>query len=193
MGWISLSLCNGKKNPFRFALNGFRYGSFFALLLTGIMKQLALIIIMGILFSLSSCYRDYPESHVQMLQTLEGEWEESPGIGYRETWERSFSGLKGEGFIHSGNSYSQTEKITIIIDDEDLIYTATVENQNEGRTIKFPLKSYTDSSLVFVNAKHDFPSIITYTFLSDTLLVIHVESLTETDNNFTLRLKKTGN
>ena len=157
------------------------------------MKQLALIIILGILFSLSSCYRDYPESHVQMLQTLEGEWEESPGIGYRETWERSFSGLKGEGFIHSGNSYSQTEKITIIIDDEDLIYTATVENQNEGRTIKFPLKSYTDSSLVFVNAKHDFPSIITYTFLSDTLLVIHVESLTETDNNFTLRLKKTGN
>ncbi len=95
--------------------------------------------------------------------------------------------------MHSGNSYSQTEKIAIIFNDEDLIYAATVESQNEGRTIKFPLKSYTDSSLVFANPNHDFPNIITYTFLSDSLLIIHVESLTETDNNFSFRLKKTGN
>ena len=157
------------------------------------MKQITQIILLSFLLTLTSCYRDYPEPHAHLLQILEGEWEEAPGIGYREIWERNRSGLKGAGFMHAGNSFSQTEKVAIIIVDENLIYTATVESQNKGQTIQFPLKSFTDSSLVFANPHHDFPNIIAYNFLSDSLLVVHVESLTDTNNNFSLRLKKTGN
>ncbi|MCF8367003.1 MAG: DUF6265 family protein [Bacteroidales bacterium] len=154
------------------------------------MKQLTLIFILSVLFTQSSCYRSYPEPYANLLQTLEGKWEESPGVGYREVWERSHSGLSGAGFMHSGNSYSQTEKIAIIIDDEKLIYTARVESQNEGRTVQFPLKSFSDSSLVFVNPHHDFPNLIAYEFLSDSLLKIRVEGITDSTMNFSFVLKR---
>lgn len=154
------------------------------------MKQITIIFILSILLTLTSCYRSYPQPYAHLLQILEGEWEESPGIGYREVWERNLSGLKGAGYMHSGNSYSQTEKIAIIIDDENLIYTSRVENQNEGTTIQFPLKSYSHSSLVFVNPHHDFPNLIAYEFLSDSLLKIQVEGTTDSTMNFSFELKR---
>lgn len=142
---------------------------------------------------LASCYRSYPEQFSPVLKMLEGEWAEGQGIGYRETWERTPSKLEGKGFMHAGNSFSQTESIAILFNDSTLTYAAKVENQNSGMIILFNLRSYTDSSLVFVNEKHDFPNVIAYYFINDSLLKIDVESLTDPKSNFSFRLKKTGN
>jgi hypothetical protein len=124
------------------------------------------------------------------LNRLEGEWQESPGIGYREAWKRVGKNLEGAGYMHAGETFSQTESLEIVVSDSTLVYRATVPEQNQGRTISFQLSSHTDSTLVFTNPEHDFPNVIAYRFLSDSQLQIDVQSLTDSTSNFSLRLKK---
>lgn len=151
-------------------------------------QRIAVIAILMIL--MTACYRDYPDEFSAALQKLEGEWQELPGIGYREVWKKEGSGLRGAGFMHAGESYSQTESLAIVVSDSTLVYRATVPDQNEGRTISFPLSSHSDSTLMFSNPNHDFPNVIAYHFVSDSLLHINVQSLTDSSRNFSLRLEK---
>ena len=141
-------------------------------------------------FFLFSCSNYDHGEFTEILKKLEGEWEEAPGVGYREVWKPGKNGLTGAGFMHSGETFSQTEKLAIVIKDSSLVYQATVPDQNEGRTIPFYLQSYSDKSLEFVNNAHDFPNVIAYRFFSDTVLHIKVQSLTDTSRNFSLRLTK---
>jgi len=140
-----------------------------------------------------SCQLNYPDKFSHPLRLLEGEWAEAPGIGYSEVWKRGDRGLEGAGFVYAGNSMVQTESISITITDLTLIYNALVETQNNGKIISFLLEHYSDTSLIFANPQHDFPNIIAYTFLSDSLLHISVESLWDSTRNFGFKLKKTGN
>lgn len=155
------------------------------------MKPKLIFSVLTVALLILSC-TDEPSSKFQyQLEMLKGEWCEAPGIGYRETWSKQGNGLIGAGFMHAGNTFSQTEELSIINHDSTLIYRATVPTQNEGKSISFDLEHFTDTSLIFVNTKHDFPNIIAYYFLNDTLLKIKVESLTDTSENFTLTLTKT--
>lgn len=152
--------------------------------------RLAAVFITIIILS-ASCQQDYPEQFSAVLDKLEGEWQEAPGIGYREVWKKDGGNLRGAGFMHAGDSYSQTETLEIMVTDSTLVYRATVPDQNEGRVISFPLSSHSDSMLEFTNPEHDFPNVIAYRFSNDSLLYIDVQSLTDPNGNFSLRLKKT--
>ncbi len=154
-------------------------------------RRITAILILAMI--VGSCYQKTPDKYADMLHALEGEWQEAPGIGYREVWKKNSYGLKGEGFMHSGNSFSKIEDISIFIKDTTLVYGARVESQNEGRIILFSLKSHSDTSLVFMNEHHDFPNIIAYHLSTDTVLQVHVQSLSEPERDFSLTLKKTGN
>jgi len=126
----------------------------------------------------------------EILLQLEGEWTEAPGIGYREVWQRAGNRMTGAGYMHSGNTFSKTEDLAIIIKDSTLTYHAIVFDQNAGREIDFYLKDFTDTSLVFVNVDHDFPNIIGYYFENDTSMVVKVRSISDTNAGFEFRLKK---
>ena len=152
------------------------------------LRQTAVFITIIVL--IAACHQDYPERFSTVLHKLEGEWQEAPGIGYREVWEKDGRNLWGAGYMHAGDSYSQTENLEIEVSDSTLVYRATVPDQNEGQTISFPLSSHNDSTLVFTNPEHDFPNVIAYRFFSDSLLHIDVQSLTDSSGNFSLRLKK---
>lgn len=154
------------------------------------LRQTAVFITIIVL--IAACHHDYPEQFSTALHKLEGEWQEAPGIGYREVWQKDGRSLRGAGFMHAGESYSQTETLEIMVTDSTLVYRATVPDQNEGRAISFPLSSHSDSTLVFTNPEHDFPNVIAYRFLSDSLLHIDVQSLTDSSSNFSFRLKKTN-
>jgi hypothetical protein len=151
-------------------------------------QQYAAIVLIVLCFS--SCQKPWPEQFANNLNRLEGEWQEAPGIGYREVWKRAGKNLEGAGYMHAGETYSQTESLEIVVSDSTLAYRAIVPDQNAGRAISFPLSSYSDSTLVFTNPEHDFPNVIAYHFLSDSLLHIEVQSLTDSSGNFSLRLEK---
>ncbi len=151
--------------------------------------KLYLSLVLVAIFHFSCSNKDFGE-YTDVIEKLEGEWEETPGIGYREVWTMDKNGLSGAGFMHAGNTFSQTETLAIVICDSKLVYQATVPNQNDGKTIPFHLSRHTDSTLMFTNPEHDFPNVIAYRFLSDTLLQINVQSLKDSSGNFSLRLKK---
>lgn len=157
------------------------------------MKATRFLVFVLIICGITSCYKTYPPSVAPVLERLEGQWQEAPGIGYREVWKRNRSGLKGAGYMHSGGTFSKTESLAIVIRDSTLVYQATVPDQNEGRTINFSISASSDSTLVFINPDHDFPNVIAYRFLSDSLMHIDVQSLSDSSMNFSLVLKKAGN
>jgi hypothetical protein len=157
------------------------------------MNKYVFLISISLIFIMPACQHQIPATFKKPLELLVGEWVEAPGIGYREVWQISSGGFRGAGFMHAGNTFSQTEELYILFQDSTLIYQATVPDQNQGSTISFPLAAFSDTSLVFVNPHHDFPNVIAYYFLSDTSLNVRVESLTDSISGFDLYLKKTRN
>lgn len=155
------------------------------------MKTQIYLSIAVVAFIFFSCTNQKHSPFGDILQKLEGEWQEAPGVGYREAWEFGGRGMVGAGYMHAGETFAQTESLAIVISDSTLVYQATVPDQNEGQTISFPLTAHTDSTLVFTNPEHDFPNVIAYRFISHSLLHIDVQSLTDSSRNFTLRLGKT--
>jgi hypothetical protein len=142
---------------------------------------------------LVSCVGEKSTSFDGILLRLEGEWKESPGIGYREVWKRDDRFLTGAGYQHSGDTYSQVEELAISILDSTLVYHAVVFDQNKGRQIDFNLMEFSDSSLVFVNFHHDFPNTIGYYFINDSTLIVRVKSFSDQNSGFELELKKSRN
>ncbi len=142
------------------------------------------------LLQVYSCKDEHPTLFDAQLQQLEGEWEEAPGIGYREIWKRSGNKMIGAGYMLAGETAAQVEKLKITISDSTLIYHAIVFDQNAGKQIDFPLNNFSDSTLEFANPNHDFPNLIGYYFANDTTLQIRVESLTDSTAGFELHLKK---
>jgi hypothetical protein len=149
-------------------------------------------IFLSILFSLLllSCSNYDHGEYTDILKKLEGEWQEAPGIGYREVWELRKNGLSGAGYMHSGETYSQTETLAIELKDSILVYKATVPDQNEGRTIPFFLQNYSDKSLEFANESHDFPNLIAYELITKNQLIIRVESFSDSTRNFSFKLMR---
>ncbi len=130
------------------------------------------------------------EIHNRLLG-LQGTWATRLSDGYVEKWETSGDTLlQGGGYLQIDNSLRQTESLAIVNTDGNFSYLATVAGQNEGRTIEFPLAMHTDSSLVFINRKHDFPNVIAYHFIDDSTLRVEVKSLTDPVRDFVLNLKK---
>ena len=82
--------------------------------------------------------------------------------------------LTGESYqVRENEKYvSETLKITAV--NNNIIYTATVKNQNNGEGILFTLMKVKNKLYSFENMKHDFPSKIQYEILSETELKVNV-------------------
>jgi len=124
-----------------------------------------------------------------LLEQLEGKWED--GAGYNENW----SGMKndtmlGEGFVIENGELRLIEKLRIINRGQEFVYQATVQGQNDGKTISFPWIAANDSTLVFENQYHDFPNRISYFFIGGSSLKISVESMSDPAKHFELDLIK---
>jgi hypothetical protein len=81
---------------------------------------------------------------------------------------------------------SETLRIEQI--DNAIIYSASVLNQNEGKTIAFTLNSEVTDKLSFENTTHDFPKKIRYTKLTDNELFVEV--LGDNDQGFSFKMQK---
>lgn len=69
------------------------------------------------------------------------------------------------------------ESISLEQKDDLLYYIVSVKDQNKELPVSFKLISVTDSQLVFENAKHDFPSKITYSKIKEDSIVAFISGL----------------
>jgi uncharacterized protein YciI len=94
-----------------------------------------------------------------------------------------------KGFLYSVKNGQMTvsEYLDITRAENEVIYTASVLNQNQGKGIAFMLID-ADNAYAFQNLHHDFPKEIVYHKLSDTEVFVQVSDGQE--NGFSYRMNR---
>ncbi|MFO7670115.1 MAG: hypothetical protein R6W31_10690 [Bacteroidales bacterium] len=76
-------------------------------------------------------------------------------------------------YILTGEVVTIIEYLDITRNDDEIVYTATVPEQNQGNGIHF-IQTRSDGTFTFENPDHDFPQKIDYQMLTDTELMVKV-------------------
>ena len=128
--------------------------------------RLILIILTLIVPHIAIAQSNFPEF-------LEGTWKvENKEIF--EHWDKlNENSLKGFSYTTKSGEVLVSEYLEISKAEKDIIYTATVLNQNQGRGVSFKLNKVGDT-YAFENPKHDFPQRITYNKISDSEVFVDV-------------------
>ena len=142
----------------------------------------------------SEAGKNNPVSQVNSIEHfnwLVGTWKSSSqNTVIYETW------VKTGHNIFSGNSFALSEKDTLFSEKialqqigNDLYYTPTVNNQNEGKPVPFKFIENNNGEFIFENKEHDFPQRIIYKNPQPDFLCARIEGLkngkfTKEDFNF---------
>lgn len=98
-------------------------------------------------------------------ELLTGTWNDSI-TGIYETWEKAADQhLKGYSYKIKNGEKVISEYIEITMENNKMVYTVSVKNQNDEKPVSFEL-STKDSIYTFVNPTHDFPTYIFYKVVS---------------------------
>jgi hypothetical protein len=92
---------------------------------------------------------------------LSGTWK-NVAFNHSETWKQERNMLKGFGLALEGNDTLFYERLEINLAVNPIVYTSWVRSQNDGNGIEFKLTESTDTSWIFENPQHDFPTKIMY-------------------------------
>jgi hypothetical protein len=122
-------------------------------------------------------------SKVNLLDTakwLIGTWQNQTSDGlFTEQWNQKndsvYSAISTVVVNHKDTVFF--ESILLEQKNNDLLYTVSVKDQNKELPVSFKLISVTDNQLVFENAKHDFPSKITYSKIKEDSIVAFISGL----------------
>jgi len=117
---------------------------------------------------------------------LSGTWK----VENKETYEHwnkiNDNSFKGFSYQIKDGKMVVTEYLEINREENEIIYTATVLDQNQGIGIDFKLNQM-DSIYSFENPNHDFPKYIRYQKLTENTIKAPIGT---TDNHFILIFKR---
>lgn len=97
-----------------------------------------------------------------------------------EEWEKVSDSLCiGMSYLVNDGDTIVLETLQLKYENGKLCYAPTVQTQNEGREILFPLKEFAadEKKFVFENLAHDFPQRIIYHFVDDKTLNARIEGM----------------
>ncbi|NAS31053.1 hypothetical protein GTQ40_08740 [Flavobacteriaceae bacterium R38] len=140
-----------------------------------------------VIFFIQACQL-HSQQKTEELSFLEGVWKINDKETY-EAWKKNDKGeLTGKSYkIKDGKEYIN-EHLSIKEKNGQLIYTATVLNQNEGKGIDFVLNKDIKGKYSFENLAHDFPKKIIYHKVEKNQLKVDV--LGENNRGFSMQFKK---
>jgi len=104
---------------------------------------------------------------------LQGTWKMENKDIYEHWDELNENSLKGYSYYLSNGRITIIEYLDISQIDAEIIYTATVMGQNQGKGINFKLLK-ADSIFTFENPNHDFPKKIVYKKMNDNEIFVQV-------------------
>ncbi|MDX1591734.1 MAG: DUF6265 family protein [Balneolaceae bacterium] len=114
------------------------------------------------------------ENEIDDFDFLIGTWKVENQNLY-ETWNRvDENELRGRGYRIVENQEVTFETLAIKLIDNQVVYEATVPEQNEGATIRFLLNPEIEARYSFENPDHDFPKKIQYLKISDNEIMVSV-------------------
>jgi len=139
----------------------------------------SLLSLLAICAALFSGWNTHQESILKKAEWLLGTWENktSGGIIY-ETWQRKDRlEFAGKSYVIQQNDTVVFETIRLVQENDDLIYIPTVNNQNDSQPVRFTLRTISTNQLIFENSEHDFPQVISYTYLKQDSLVAEISGI----------------
>lgn len=108
----------------------------------------------------------------QLRSDFSGTWmSESENVIYQESWYLNGKTLEGTGLIYNDTDTFFVEQLQIIKKLVHWHYTATISDQNDGKTVLFKLERPANREYVFSNKRHDFPQTISYSFGGDSAFI----------------------
>lgn len=112
------------------------------------------------------------------LKTLEGTWQRTLSEGhYYEEWnEQVENSMHGIAYRVTGNDTVELEKLQLLLANEELLYIATVPNQNDAQPVTFLLTEFSSTIFTFENPAHDFPKRIIYHLATQDSLYVFIDS-----------------
>jgi Domain of unknown function (DUF6265) len=116
------------------------------------------------------------------LYTLEGTWKmvTKRGTIICEEWKKVDNNyLQNRGYMIKGSDTIVTERVALTNTKEGILYTSTVEDQNNKQPIAFKMTKGEDSIYIFENPEHDFPKRIVYRFVTADSLHAFIDDGTE--------------
>lgn len=119
---------------------------------------------------------------------LVGQWKVEGKASHEQWHEVDSGGLDGLSYRIKAGEKQITEYIKIRKKGQDLLYSATVINHNNGQEITFVLDQNITDRYEFHNPQHDFPNTISYQFLSADVLFVQVTDLA--GKGFSYRMNK---
>ncbi len=133
------------------------------------------------------------QEKASQLDFLVGTWK-MEGKDQYEFWEKNQkNGLVGNSYKIVDNEKKISETLRIKSVGNQLIYQATVPNQNDGKTIEFILNPDNSEYLSFENASHDFPKKIQYKRISADSIKVNVLGENNKGFSFTQIKQQTSN
>ncbi|AOW21079.1 DUF6265 family protein [Urechidicola croceus] len=146
------------------------------------MKTIKLIVVLIVLTLFNACRKS---TNLQQVEFLIGKWKMENKESY-ESWEKKEDKYSGQSYKFKNGEKVISENIELKIVENQIIYTPTVFDQNNGKGIPFKLNSSDQDLFSFENLEHDFPKKIQYRILSDDELYVSV--LGENDKGFSFKL-----
>jgi len=145
---------------------------------------ISIVVISG-LFSCNSSKQEEATtiaSKVNLLDTAKwfiGTWQNQTSDGlFAEQWNQiNDSVYSAISTVIVNKDTVFYESISLEQKDDSLYYIVSVKDQNKELPVSFKLISVTDNQLVFENAKHDFPSKITYSKIKEDSIVAFISGL----------------
>jgi len=142
-------------------------------LVTYIFKILSIETMNYLLVILTSIISHLAFGQAEIPDFLQGTWKMENKEIY-EHWDKlNDKTLKGFSYKLNNGQMKVSEYLEIKQHDNHIVYTASVINQNQGKSVDFKLIK-TDSTFTFENPNHDFPKQIVYQKLSDTEIFVQV-------------------
>ncbi len=130
------------------------------------MKKIVTAIIVTL--SLSAFIISGNNKTFKKLYALEGTWKMVTKRGaICEEWKKVDKNyLQNRGYMIKGKDTIVTERVTLTNTKAGILYTSTVEDQNNKQPIAFKMTGSENNMFVFENPQHDFPKRIVYKFIT---------------------------
>lgn len=159
------------------------------------MKTIAALLLFTALVSSSSTTRkSYPS--ISRMEWLLGLWQSSQkGNATFEHWVKANdSTFYGRSYIVKAKDTLTLERIILQERLGKLYYEPTVSEQNNGASVCFVAAMLNDTTAIFENRQHDFPTTICYSKVSADSLVAYIEGMQgDKQKRIVFRMKRVRN
>ena len=119
-----------------------------------------------VLLAVVSCKKEetVEKDKIKLADWLIGTWENKTEDGVlTESWQKvNDSTFSATSYFIKNDDTLHSEKITLVKKGEMLLYSATVNGQNNDKAVDFGSTTESENKLVFENPSHDYPQKITY-------------------------------